>query len=178
MPAYRPAPPARAARAMRHAIFAAALACLAAPGLAQPVYRCGNAYGPQACEGGRVVDTAPQVIASGPARGAATTTTVYLCRARAGGRFWTPRHCHEHGAWVDRTETVPAGMRWEDQRAAAIAQRRQMAALAAPAPRKRRTQGARALRRADPEEACGSQATAPGKGHTPRPRGRQARARC
>ncbi len=133
MPPYRPALPAGPARAIRRAILAAALACLAAPGGAQPVYRCGNAYGQQACDGGRVVDTTPQSITSGPAPG---TATVYLCRARAGGRFWTPRHCHEHGAWVDRTETVPAGMRWEEQRAAALAQRRQMAALAAPAPRR------------------------------------------
>ncbi|MFD1836837.1 hypothetical protein [Paracidovorax cattleyae] len=176
MPPFRPAPPARAARAMHHAILAAALACLAAPGGAQPVYRCGNAYGEQACEGGRVVDTAPQVIASGPARG---TATVYLCRARAGGRFWTPRHCHEHGAWVDRTETVPAGMRWEDQRAAAIAQRKQMAALAAPAPRPRGAQGPRrSPRPEDPGDACGRQETAAGDRHAPRPRGRQARARC
>ncbi|ABM32181.1 hypothetical protein QRO08_16825 [Paracidovorax citrulli] len=138
MPPYRPATPAGAARAtrraMRHLILAAALSCLAMPGGAQPVYRCGNTYGQQACRGGRVVDTAPQIISSGPAQG---TSTVYFCRGRAGGRFWTPRHCHEHGAWVDRTETVPAGMPWEEQRAAAIAQRRQMGALAAPAPRRR-----------------------------------------
>lgn len=144
MPPYRPALPAGPARAIRHAILAAALACLAAPGGAQPVYRCGNAYGQQACDGGRVVDTTPQSITSGPAPG---TATVYLCRARAGGRFWTPRHCHEHGAWVDRTETVPAGMRWEEQRAAAIAQRRQMAALAAPAPRRHAAENPRRKRR-------------------------------
>ncbi|MDA8452916.1 hypothetical protein M5C97_08515 [Acidovorax sp. NCPPB 3859] len=176
MPPYRPALPAGPARAIRHAILAAALACLAAPGGAQPVYRCGNAYGQQACDGGRVVDTAPQSITSGPAPG---TATVYLCRARAGGRFWTPRHCHEHGAWVDRTETVPAGMRWEEQRAAAIAQRRQMTALAAPAPRRPL---ARVSRRKHPAErlgaACDRGTPALRESRAPSPNSHRTRERC
>ncbi|AVS91496.1 hypothetical protein C8246_06425 [Paracidovorax avenae] len=176
MPPYRPALPAGPARAIRHAILAAALACLAAPGSAQPVYRCGNAYGQQACDGGRVVDTTPQSITSGPAPG---TATVYLCRARAGGRFWTPRHCHEHGAWVDRTETVPAGMRWEEQRAAAIAQRRQMAALAAPAPRRPLARGSR---RKHPAEglgaACDRRTPALRESRVPSPNSHRTRERC
>lgn len=122
---------------------AALAACIAAavswtpPAVhAQAVYRCGNTYTQQACKGGRVVDTAPPVASADSAAAREDgPVTVYLCEGKNGGKFWSRQHCHAHGAWIDRTETVPGGMRWQDQVATASAQRAEMAALAAPRPR-------------------------------------------
>lgn len=37
-----------------------------------------------------------------------STVTVYRCKTYQGGRFWSSSHCRDHGALVDRMETVPA----------------------------------------------------------------------
>lgn len=128
----------RAHRALARAAFAAAVWCAAmSPAAhAQSVYRCGNTYTQEACRGGRAVDTAPPVASAGGASAREDApVTLYLCEGKSGGKFWSRQHCHAHGAWVDRTETVPGGLRWQDQVATASAQRAQMAALAAPQPR-------------------------------------------
>lgn len=99
------------------------------------VYRCGNTYSQEPCKGGRQVDTSPPVASIGGS-GSPSTQTVYLCRNKAGdGFFWTKQHCHEANAWVERTESVPKNMSWEDQLAMARAQRDAAAALTSPPPR-------------------------------------------
>ena len=90
-------------------------------------YRCGNTYSDSPCKGGRVVDTTPPIVNHSSAN--RSTSTVYLCKGSSGGSFWTSQHCREHGATIDRMETVPANLSWETQLAMAKAQRDNAAAL-------------------------------------------------
>lgn len=90
---------------------------------AQQVYRCGNQYSGEPCAsgGGRVVDVSP------PVRNldAAGASQVFLCVSNSGARFWSPDHCRERGALVERIESVPAGVSWEQQVEIADQQTRQ-----------------------------------------------------
>jgi len=88
---------------------------------AQQVYRCGNQYSSDPCGGGSVVDVSPQVRnldASGRAQ-------IFLCVSNSGGRFWSSEHCRERGAQIDRIESVPAGVPWDQQVQIADQQTRQ-----------------------------------------------------
>lgn len=119
---------------LKFAIVLSALGSLDAHAQSE-VYRCGNTYSQEPCKGGRQVDTSPPVASIGGS-GSPSTQTVYLCRNKAGGGFfWTKQHCHEANAWVERTETVPRNMSWEDQLAMARSQRDAAAALTSPPPR-------------------------------------------
>ena len=40
---------------------------------------------------------------------------IYRCRAYGGGQFWSGEHCQQHGALIERIESVPAGMSFERQ---------------------------------------------------------------
>ncbi|WP_367849578.1 hypothetical protein [Rhodoferax sp. WC2427] len=107
-----------------------ALALLALSGsLHAQVYRCGNTYSSAPCAGGRSVDTSPAISAQG---GAAGTTTLYLCQSYGGGQFWALEHCSQRSALVERMESVPAGMPFDQQVELAQGQRAKSAALAAP----------------------------------------------
>ncbi|KQW64259.1 hypothetical protein [Variovorax sp. Root411] len=90
---------------------------------AQQVYRCGNQYSSEPCGrgGGRVVDVSP------PVRNldSAGASQVFLCVGNSGGRFWSPSHCRERSALVERIESVPAGLPWEQQVQIADQQARQ-----------------------------------------------------
>lgn len=44
-----------------------------------------------------------------------TGGTIYLCRDYGGGSFWSSSHCHEHKALVDRMDSVPEGIPFEQQ---------------------------------------------------------------
>jgi hypothetical protein len=118
-------------------LFVLTLALWVVPGWAQ-VYRCGNAYSSKPCTGGREVDTSPAVIdhADGDGR---TITTLYLCEGYGGDQFWTRDHCRRRNAHIERMETVPADLPFEQQVQMAQAQRDRAAAkldpLAIPAPR-------------------------------------------
>ncbi len=92
---------------------------------AQPVYRCDNQYSSDPCGSGRVVDVSPPVRNLDTA-GAAQ---VFLCVSNSGGRFWSSNHCRERGALVDRIESVPAGLTWDQQVQIADQQTRQGYAL-------------------------------------------------
>lgn len=35
---------------------------------------------------------------------------LYRCRAYGGGLFWSQTHCQQHGALIDRIESVPSGL--------------------------------------------------------------------
>ena len=35
---------------------------------------------------------------------------LYRCRSYGGGLFWSQTHCQQHGALVDRIESVPSGL--------------------------------------------------------------------
>ncbi len=102
-------------------LFVLTLALWVAPGWAQ-VYRCGNTYSSKPCAGGRQVDTSPAVIdhADGGGR---TSTTLYLCEGYGGGQFWTRDHCRRRNAHIERMETVPADLPFEQQVQMAQAQR-------------------------------------------------------
>nr|WP_315224478.1 hypothetical protein [uncultured Albidiferax sp.] len=107
-----------------------ALALLAlSTSLHAQVYRCGNTYSSAPCAGGRSVDTSPAISAQG---GAAGTTTLYLCQSYGGGQFWALEHCSQRSALVERMESVPAGMPFDQQVELAQGQRARSAAVAAP----------------------------------------------
>lgn len=75
------------------------------------VYRCGNTYSHEPCKGGRTVDVTPPLAdPAGP-----STQRIYLCRRSDNALFWAPDHCHNHGWRIERTETVPARVPWEQQ---------------------------------------------------------------
>jgi hypothetical protein len=78
---------------------------------AQQVYRCGNQYSGEPCGKGKVVDVSP------PVRNldSAGSAQVFLCVSNSGGRFWSPDHCRERGALVERIEAVPGGLSWQQQ---------------------------------------------------------------
>ena len=46
---------------------------------------------------------------------AETPDQIYRCRAYGGGQFWSEQHCQQHGALIERIESVPAGMSFERQ---------------------------------------------------------------
>lgn len=92
------------------------------------VYRCNNTYTDEPCKGGKAIDTSPPVSdPQGP-----QTTIIYLCRASATYRYWTPERCSNSGATIERTERVPANIPWANQLAIARAQRDEAQTYAAP----------------------------------------------
>ena len=94
------------------------------------IYRCGNTYSHQPCQGGREIDASPAVSnLNGP-----STTVIYLCRATQGALFWIPEPCAKRGWTIERTERVPANVPWEAQLAAARTQRDEAARTVAPPP--------------------------------------------
>lgn len=88
---------------------------------AQEVHRCGNQYSDQPCGAGKKVDVSPAVRSLDSA-GAAQ---VFSCVTHSGGRFWSSVHCREKNALVERIESVPAGLPWEQQVEIADQQTRQ-----------------------------------------------------
>ncbi len=64
----------------------------------------------------------------------AQAATVYLCRAYAGGMFWSSKHCNQQSASIIRIANVPDGMSWDNQVALAEQQRAEGARLVAPPP--------------------------------------------
>jgi hypothetical protein len=106
-------------------------ACVLAWPAAAQVYRCGNAYSSTPCAGGKTVDTSPPLSAQGDS---APNTTLYLCRSYGGGLFWTREHCGRRNALVERMESVPHGMSFEQQVEMAQDQRRSAQDQAAPPP--------------------------------------------
>lgn len=95
-------------------------------GATAQVYRCGNAYQSSTCAGGRQIETAPLAPA-----GAATHSTVYLCKTYQGSGFWSSKHCNHRvpPATLERMVSVPADMAWEDKVKLASGQRRAADAL-------------------------------------------------
>jgi hypothetical protein len=110
------------------AVLAASL--LGATASAQ-VYRCGNAYSSAPCAGGKAIDTTPPLSARGDLAG---KTTIYLCQSYGGGQFWTREHCAQRDALVERMETVPSGMPFEQQVEMAQNQRNSAQARSVPPP--------------------------------------------
>lgn len=110
-------------------ILAALALLLLSTGLHAQVYRCGSTYSNSPCVGGKTVDTTPPVSAMGGTTG---TTTLYLCQSYGGGQFWSQQHCIKHSALVDRMESVPANLPFDQQVAIASGQRNRGVALAAP----------------------------------------------
>ena len=47
--------------------------------------------------------------------GAASSATIYLCEGYSGGKFWSSVHCREKQALIDRMETVPDGLPFDQQ---------------------------------------------------------------
>jgi hypothetical protein len=106
---------------MRFALIALLVTVASSHVQAQQVYRCGNQYSSDPCGKGRLVDVSP------PVRNldAAGAAQVYLCVSNSGGRFWSSNHCRERGALVERIESVPAGLPWDQQVQIADQQTRQ-----------------------------------------------------
>ena len=65
-------------------------------------------------------------------------STIYLCQSYGGGKFWSSSHCQQSNALIDRMETVPSNMPFEQQVALARQQRDEAAALASPPPARQR----------------------------------------
>ena len=92
------------------------------------VYRCGNTYTHDPCQGGKEIDASPAVSdPQGP-----TTKLVYFCSTPKGNRYWTVEPCHTRGWTLERTERVPNNMDWNDQVALANRQRREAEQTALP----------------------------------------------
>lgn len=107
---------------MRSVLVALLVVAASSATQAHQVYRCGNQYSSEPCGSkGRVVDVSPPVR-NLDARG---TAQVFLCVGNGGGRFWSPEHCRERGALVERIESVPAGLPWDEQVQIADRQTRQ-----------------------------------------------------
>jgi hypothetical protein len=100
-----------------------------ASSLQTQVYRCGSTYSAAPCPGGRSVETAPPVSQAG---GGGATATLFLCQSYGGGKFWTREHCSTRSALIDRMETVPADLAFDQQVEMARGQRDRGQALAAP----------------------------------------------
>lgn len=62
------------------------------------------------------------------------STTIFRCKAYAGGTFWSSNHCQMHKALIDRTASVPAGLPFSEQVQLAEVQRAEAAALYNQAP--------------------------------------------
>lgn len=106
---------------LRPLATAALLLLTGAAAPAQEVHRCGNQYSDQPCGVGKKVDVSPAVRNLDSA-GAAQ---VFSCVTHGGGRFWSSVHCREKNALVERIESVPAGLPWEQQVEIADQQTRQ-----------------------------------------------------
>lgn len=97
------------------------------PAIAQPIYRCGNTYSQEACKGGKVLEDKTTTLHSGH-----SASTVYLCKGHSGGLFWSSHSCGQHKAFLERTETVPSGLPWDQKVAQAEAQWRKTQRNTAP----------------------------------------------
>lgn len=100
----------------------------------EPIYRCGNSYSSTPCKGGKVVEDRTSIAPSdtaGPGQ-----RLIYLCKSHGGALFWSSHSCQQQQAFVERTETVPAQMRWEQQVAQAQAQWENAQALTRQSPRR------------------------------------------
>ncbi|WP_299796901.1 hypothetical protein [Ramlibacter sp.] len=61
-----------------------------------------------------------------------TGGTIYLCRAYAGGSFWSQAYCGQYQAVIDRIVSVPPGLPFQQQVELAEQQQRQRAVSTAP----------------------------------------------
>lgn len=89
------------------------------------VFRCGNTYSNQPCQGAKEVDTSPAVA---DPRGA-QTKEIFLCRAAPGRLYWNHEHCSARGWSVERIARVPKNASWDDQVAMARSQKRNAESL-------------------------------------------------
>lgn len=118
----------------------------------EPVYRCGNSYSATPCKGGKVLEDKTSIAPSsnaGPGQ-----RLVYLCKSHGGGLFWSSHACQQQQAFLERTEAVPAQMRWEQQVAQAQAQWENAQALTRPAPRSASPVAASAPHSASPPQCA------------------------
>ena len=79
----------------------------------------------------------PAEVTAAPARAAqpqSIVSTIYLCQSYGGGKFWSSTHCQQSNALIDRMETVPSNMPFEQQVALARQQRDDALSLSLPAP--------------------------------------------
>ncbi len=45
----------------------------------------------------------------------AQAASIYLCKTHGGATFWSSAHCRQHGALIDRIESVPDGLPFDQQ---------------------------------------------------------------
>jgi hypothetical protein len=60
--------------------------------------------------------------------------TIYLCKDYSGGMFWASNHCSQHRALIDRMESVPSNLPWDQQVLLAQQARNRAAELTRPPP--------------------------------------------
>lgn len=99
----------------------------------QQVFRCGSSYSSAPCAGGRAVDTSPAV--ANLDRPASASAQIYLCKSYGGRQFWSREHCAHRQALIERIETVPANLPFNDQAEIANDQVLAARALTQPPPR-------------------------------------------
>lgn len=66
--------------------------------------------------------------------------SLYLCKTYGGAMFWSGAHCREHNALIDRIESVPDGLPFDQQVELAQQSRAAAAKLYEATPRSRSTQ--------------------------------------
>lgn len=76
---------------------------------------------------------APQATYHAPAP-TPERVTIYLCKDYNGGLFWSSAHCHQHRALIDRMESVPGNLPWDQKVQLAEQSYRRAAALSRPPP--------------------------------------------
>lgn len=59
----------------------------------------------------------------------AQAASIYLCKAYNGATFWSSAHCRQHDALIDRIESVPDGLPFDQQVVLAERSRAQAAGL-------------------------------------------------
>ena len=83
-------------------LTATALSPAISQAVAQPIFRCGNTYSPEACKGGKVVEDKTTTM-----HGGHSGSTVYLCKGHGGGLFWSSSQYVQHNVFLERTGNVP-----------------------------------------------------------------------
>lgn len=100
---------------------------LPATAMAQTIFRCGNTYSQEACSGGKVVEDKTTII-----HDHRSGSTIFLCKSRDDSLFWSSQQCAHHNAYLERKQSVPPALTWEQKVAQAEAQWRKAQRAAAP----------------------------------------------
>jgi hypothetical protein len=64
---------------------------------------------------GLLAACAAAALLAAPAPAPAQAASIYLCKTHGGATFWSSAHCRQHDALIDRIESVPDGLPFDQQ---------------------------------------------------------------